>query len=124
MSPELPLMVLWERLLGDLLDRTTRMPKSVRFTFAQRLDNLALDVVGFLAEARYASGLRKQRPLAEIDLRLVQLRLLLRIAHERRLTDSASYEHLMRGLDEAGRMLGGWRHQVRGVTPTHDSADV
>lgn len=117
MSPELPLFTLWEKLLGDLLDRTAKMPKAVRFTFAQRIDGLALDVVGLLAEARYTGGARKQGALREIDLRLVQLRLLLRVAHDRRYIDSGGYEHVVRHLDEAGRMVGGWRRATAPGNP-------
>ena len=39
------LLVHWEKTLGDLLDRTAGFPKSVRFTFAARVDGLALDVM-------------------------------------------------------------------------------
>ena len=33
-----------ERTLGDLLDRTQKFPKHVRFTFSSRIDNMALDI--------------------------------------------------------------------------------
>jgi len=112
MTTELALFTLWERLLGELLDRTSKMPKSARFTFGQRIDNLGLDVVGLLACARYSGAGRKQAALREIDLRLVQLRLLVRLAHDRRLLDPTSYDVLARGLDEAGRMVGGWRAEA------------
>jgi hypothetical protein len=44
-TEEVPiLLVHWEALVKDLLARTARFPKVVRFTFATRIDNLALDV--------------------------------------------------------------------------------
>ncbi len=42
--PELEVLVRWEHLVGELLDRTQRFPKAVRFTFAGRIDNAVLSV--------------------------------------------------------------------------------
>ena len=53
-GPDVPqLVVHWERSLGDLLDRTASFPKSVRFTFASRIDGLALDILEALVRARW-----------------------------------------------------------------------
>jgi hypothetical protein len=108
------LVARWQQVVGDLLDRTARFPKAVRFTFAARIDNLALDVLEELVEARYASGQAKQGALRRADGRLARLRVLLRLAHDRRYLAHRGYEHVARGLDEAGRMLGGWRNARAG----------
>jgi len=105
------IFILWERTVADLLERTARFPKSLRFTFAQRVDNLAIDVLETLAEAQFARGGRKRELLAQADRLLLRLRVILRLCHTRRLLDGGGYEHLARGLDEVGRMLGGWRRQ-------------
>jgi hypothetical protein len=107
-ADDLPLLVLWERTLGDLLDRTQKFPRSVRFTFSNRIDNLALDVMERLVEARYASGRRKTALLREADSAMTRLRILLRLCRDRRYLDRGGFEHVVRNLDEAGRMLGGW----------------
>ena len=106
-----PLFVLWERLAGEVLTRTQGMPKAQRFTFAQRIDNLALDILEALAGAHYSKGAAKRRRLEEADERLLRLRVLVRLAYTQRLLDHGAYEQLARGFDEAGRMLGGWRRQ-------------
>lgn len=108
------LLVLWERIVGDLLDRTAKFPKSVRFTFAGRIDGLALDFLERIAEARWAPTARKRVLVAEADLLLVRLHVLLRLAHDRRYLDTGGFEHVVRGVDEAGRMLGGWRKHLDG----------
>ena len=105
---ELPLLVHWERTLGDLLDRTQKFPKSVRFTFTTRIDNLALDMMERLVEARYTTGHDKRKLLRDADSALTRLRILLRLCRDRRHLDRGGFEHAMRNLDEAGRMLGGW----------------
>ena len=51
---DLPLFVHWQQVIGDLLDRTQQFPKSVRFTFSTRIDNLALDILERIIEACYA----------------------------------------------------------------------
>lgn len=108
---ELGLIKHWEATLDDLLDRTSKFPKTIRFTVAQRIDNAGLDILEWLVEARFLPRGKKGRLLAAIDARLHRLRYLLRAAHRRRHLSNAGYEHLMRQVDEAGRMVGGWRRQ-------------
>jgi len=107
-----PLFVLWEGIAEDLLERTQRFPKASRFTFTQRVENLVLDILELLAAAQWAAGAVKRDKLRETDERLLRLRVLLRLCHRRHLIDHRAWEHVARGLDEAGRMLGGWRRYV------------
>jgi hypothetical protein len=109
---ELPLLVAWDALSVSVMARTARMPKSVRFTFATRIDGLMLDVACALAEARYADRRDRTRLLADADAGLTRLRVLNRLAHQSKTLDHAAYEAIARGLDECGRMLGGWRQHV------------
>lgn len=108
---ELPLILLWEKILSELLDRTEKFPKAARFTFSTRIDNLALDIIEHLVEARYSPASRKVELLRAVDLALARLRVLLRISHDRRFLGTRALEHLSRRLDEAGSMAGGWRRQ-------------
>ena len=109
-GPPVPVAIVrWEQVLDDLLDRTQRFPKSVRFTFSTRIDNHGLDILEELVEARFASGEALKVALATVDRRLTRLRVLLRLAHKRRYLDTSGVEHVMRGVDEVGRMVGGWR---------------
>ena len=105
---ELPLFTHWERVLGDLLDRTDQFPRSVRFTFSTRIQNTGLDVLEKIVEAWYSRGQKKVNALERIDLDLAKLRVVMRLAYDRRHLSHRSYEHLARGVDEAGRMVGGW----------------
>lgn len=108
---ELPVFARWLELVDWLLAATGRFPKHARFPFAQRIENLALDVVEDLVEARYT---RQRQPiLRRANLRLEKLRVLVRLAHGRRYLATSGYEHAARGLDEVGRMLGGWLRQAR-----------
>jgi hypothetical protein len=106
------LLVHWEKTLGDLLDRTLKFPKAVRFTFSSRIDNLALDIIENLTLARYAPPARQRALLAEVDGSLARLRVLVRLSYERRYLGRRGFEHVVRNLDEAGRMVGGWRRAL------------
>jgi len=105
-----PIFVHWERVTGEILDRTMKLPKAQRFTFAQRIENLALDILELLAAAQWA-GKSKRAKLRDADERLLRLRVLLRLCHSQRYLDPRAYEHLARALDETGRMLGAWLRQ-------------
>lgn len=109
MPDEPALLVLWERLLGEILDRTQQFPKHARFTFASRIDALCLDVLTELVRARYAPRGRQDAHLLQVDGDLAVLRTLLRVSADRQYLSLGALEHLTRGLAEAGRMVGGWR---------------
>ncbi len=78
------------------------------------MDGLSLDILEKLARARWARRADKATLLADADADLAVLRVLVRLCFERRLLARAGFEQVVRNLDEAGRMLGGWRKQVEG----------
>ncbi len=106
---DLPVFVAWLDFLAWLLPTTAKLPKHIRFTFANRIDNLALDVVEDLVEARYS---RNKRPvLARANLRLEKLRVLLRLCHALGYFPHSRCEHALRCANDTGAMLGGWLKQ-------------
>ncbi len=111
-NEELPIFTRWMQFLEWLLPATEKFPKRVRFTFSDRINNLALDIVEDLVDARYSRN--KQSILRRINLRLEKLRVLLRLSHTLKYLPHQSYEHAARALNEIGRMLGGWIKQQDG----------
>lgn len=103
---DLPIFVKWLDFLKWLYSKSEKFPKKVRFTFSNRMNNLALDIVENLVEARYSRS--KFPPLKQANLSLEKLRILFRIAFELRFISHETYEHSTRKIDEVGRMLGGW----------------
>jgi len=65
---ELPIFTQWIAFLEWLLPVTEGFPKRVRFTFSDRINHLALDLVEDLIEARYSS--EKRKILRRANLRL------------------------------------------------------
>ena len=51
---ELPIFVAWMDFVKWLFPVTEKLPRRVRFSLADRMNNLCLDVVEDLVEARYA----------------------------------------------------------------------
>lgn len=111
-TDEFPIFARWMQFLEWLLPATEKFPKRVRFTFADRINNLALDIAEDLVEARYSRD--KRHLLRRINLRLERLRILLRLCHRLKYLPHQGYEHAARSLNEVGRMLGGWIKQQQG----------
>jgi len=107
--PDPPLFVLWYDLSKWLLGKTEKFPRKVRFTFTNRIDNLALDILEGIVEARYT--VRKTEILRRIDLDMEKLRILLRMCHDQHYLEARGYEYASRQINEAGKMVGGWRRQ-------------
>ncbi len=107
-----PLYTLLVEVVGWTLDRTADIPKSQRFTFGQRLDNLALDALQEAVKAIYSGDpKRKVECLDALLLALEQMRVLWRLAQDRRWLSQQQLLHINGRLDEAGRMANGWRQQ-------------
>lgn len=112
-GPELLVLAKWEEFTGWLLENTSKWPKSTRFGLVRRVDDHALDVTELLIVARYEPRERK-KTLRDVNLRLERLRFLLRIASSRGVMPKSSIETAMRHVDEAGRMVHGWREALAG----------
>ena len=122
MSNDFPLFLQWLDFLKWLLSTTEKFPKRVRFTFSDRINNLALSVVEDLVEARYTA--HKLSGLKKINLTLEKIRILLRIAYETQILPTQAYEQAMKSLNEMGKMLGGWiKQQQPGRNSKHAQAE-
>jgi hypothetical protein len=103
------LLLHWERTVGELMDRTADFPRRVRASFAVRIESIGLDILEGLIAARWARRSETPALLAQADTKLQILGVLVRLAYSRQYLSRRGFEQLVRELDEAGRMLGGWR---------------
>lgn len=108
-ASELPIFVKWMEFLEWLLAATDKFPKKARFSFCQRIEAIALDVVEDLVEARYSRD--RRATLRRANLRLEKLRVLLRLSHKLRYLSHDGYAHASKAVNEAGKMIGGWIKQ-------------
>ncbi len=120
-GPELLVLARWEEFTGWLLQHTARWPRSARFTLCQRVQNHALDVTEMLVVARYEPR-ERAKLLPRVNLLLERMRFLFRLAVASRVMPGRGFETAMRRVDEAGRMLHGWRETLRNREPAEAGA--
>ena len=112
-NSDLPIFVKWIDFLKWILLTTEKFPKKARFTFSDRINNIVLNIVEDLVEARYSR--QKMPALRRANLSMEKLRVLLRVCYETKLLPHKAYEHSMYSLNEIGKMLGGWIKQQEAI---------
>lgn len=110
MREDYPLFNKWLTVQDWILDRTDAFPKSVRFSFSDRIANLSLDITEGIIEAIYSKD--KTYILDRLNLYIEKLRVLFRISFNRKYLSGSQYEFISRELDEAGSMIGGWKKSL------------
>jgi hypothetical protein len=108
---ELPVFTRYYALLAWSFARAEGFPKVLRPTVTQRFLSHLLRGLELLLELRYTR--EREAGFRELNLILDQLRVLSRLLEDRRALSPTQYEHFNRGVDEVGRMLGGWRKAQR-----------
>ena len=107
MKKEPPLFTQWYAVVGTLLERVGHFPKNLRPTLGNRLLDRSLDVLDLVVRLRYTN--RRSKLFGEANLAIEQVRILVRLAFERRLLSNAQYAEIAEAVDTCGRMLGGWK---------------
>lgn len=106
MNENYPLFTKWKDILNWILDRCDGFPKSIRFTFTNRISNFSLEILELIIESIYNKNRTKY--LKQINMNLEKLRVFFRIACDRRYVSIKQYEYISRELNTAGKMTGGW----------------
>jgi len=122
MIPDAPIFTAWYDLNTWLLDRIESFPKHTRFTYGQRITNLALEIEERIVEALYSAS--KLGPLEYLNQRLNVLRISVRRCRDRQFLTIKQYRHASSKIDEVGRMLGGWIRQQRSIQPGGELAET
>lgn len=101
----------WRTIVEYTLERCGSFPKNVRFSLCQRLTNLTLDVMELIVEAIYTKA--RSDILRRANLCIEKIRVLWQISVNRRYISVQQYGYIGGEIDEAGRMVGGWRKQCK-----------
>ena len=107
MKEELPLFTHWYDSLLWMFEAAKRFPKSQRLILTARFLDHGLDVMETIQALRYTR--ERERLFRRADLGLDRLRVTARLLHDLRILSLRQYEGFALNVDEAGRMLGGWR---------------
>ncbi len=105
MLNDMPLFSLWFDFTDWMLEHTEKFPKHIRVSFSVRLENLTLDIMQDIIQARYS---HKKVYLENINSNLNILRVLVRLSFKRKYLNMNSYQFASNKINEAGRMVGGW----------------
>ncbi len=90
-----------------------KFPKHEKFVLCTHIKSCVLDIT---REVIRANKSRNKKPiLYDIDVRIEELKFLLRLAHDRKYLSNKSYEHGSKLIAEIGRLLGGWIKSVSNV---------
>lgn len=111
MKENYPVFVKWITVLDWILDRCEKLPKNTRYSLTNRIANYALDIMEGIIEAIYSK--EKGHGLNTINLHIEKLRVLFRICHLRKYISNTQYEFISKELDEAGKMIGGWKKSLK-----------
>lgn len=101
-----PLYVKWLDTVPWIMERTQRFPKHLRYSLAQKIDNICLEILELIVQAIYSQA--KREPLQKINLKLDVLRALIQMAFKMQHLSESQYEYISRELLESGKMVGGW----------------
>ncbi len=83
-----------------------RFPKYEKFVLCTQIKGCLLDISRLIIRANKT---RVKRPLlGDIDVKIEEMKFLLRLSHDRKYLSKKSYEHSSKLLLEIGRLLGGW----------------
>jgi len=91
-----------------------RFPRSQRFVLGQQLQNGMIEISAMIVQAQKIKN--KLPTLYETDIKLEELRLLVRLAKDLKFMPINKYENHCKKIDEIGRLLGGWikQSQIQG----------
>ena len=93
-------------LLLWMIPKLEKFPRSQKFVLGDRMETLMLDILELLIEAAYSK--KKQAVLRSANLKLEQLRYLVRLSKDLKLLNPKAYEFSARAIDGVGTSVGGW----------------
>jgi hypothetical protein len=118
MKNNYPIFTKWMKILEYVMDRSEGFPKSVRYSFTNRILNYVNDILEMVIEVIYTK--ERAEKLDRINLILEKLRVYFRICESRNYLSHKQYYYLSKELDEFGRMAGGWKKSLYSNTKTEE----
>ena len=87
---------------------TAKFPKKDRYALGVKIENASLDFLMLVMRANYGSGALRENLLGEASITLDMLKVLVRIAKDKKSIQPNQYFILEERLQDVGRQLGGW----------------
>ena len=89
--------------------------KGSRYTIGTRIENKFLDLLEFAYIAYFTNKENKLIKISECILILDTLKFLVSVAWEGKIISHKQCQDIAKNLDEAGKMLGGWKNSLNNL---------
>ncbi len=86
--------------------KLANFPRKFKYTLGDRIFDCQLNILDCLIEAKYSKD--KYRILRRANLLVEKLRFLIRLSKDLQCINLATFEHMIREMNEIGKMTGGW----------------
>ena len=106
---ELPAIQACYELLLWIVPVLDRLPRNRKFTLGDRIESRLIDALSLLVAASYSRT--KSERLSEANVRLQEVRYLVRLAKDLEAMSFKSYQRASEQLVTLGRMVGAWLKQ-------------
>ena len=93
-----------------LLEKINSFPKKQKYLLGERIGNQAFDILESLLKMQYSPSAKKKENLSEFNLKLENLRQLMRIAWKMKFISNRNFLWQETKIDEVGRMAHGLAH--------------
>ena len=91
-----------------MVPQIEKIPRSHKFLIGDRIETSIMDILDQLIRAYYSRKSSKIEQLSEVNIRLEQLRFLIRLTHDLEFLSHRTYGIMSEKLNEIGKMCGGW----------------
>jgi hypothetical protein len=92
-------------------------PRLSRFTLGTKIDTLYCETLELILLAGYSNRQTKLATVERASTKLDALKFFLQTAWEIKALDTKKYSQITAPLVEVGKMLGGWRNQLKNENP-------
>lgn len=89
-----------------------QIPKRDRFTWGERCELLALDLLRCVSQAEFATKFDKQSLLSQASKTIDMIKIYLRLGFDLKILDQKKYIARELEIVEIGKMIGGWKKPV------------
>ncbi len=103
----------WYAFIKYLFPIIKKLPRDQKFLLGDRIQNSALDILNLFIRAYYTPKNKKTDILAEINIRLEQMRFLNRLTFESGYYNSDRYKYISEQLQAIGKQNGAWLKSVK-----------
>lgn len=91
-----------------LLPIINKFPREQKFILGDRMQKQVFHIHELYIEAYYGQKQRKKENLHLVNIKLEQLRYLLRLSYDMRYINNKRYEYISEQLRDIGKKTGGW----------------